>query len=307
MLLATAVHDTADLVRAVAWPIIILLLVVALWPTLRLAGQKATERGFRLGLPGGTSFELPGATPTTPTGSFAEALSAPVTSAEFQQAAGSKVQSGVESFKTLLASNAPLDYVELNLREGQSWLTSRLYLASTLFERVLGTRIFVFVGTAAGVSRRFVGIARASDVRSALRSKYPWLESALYKAYTNLPPPNFPFDDLPSWQATQLVESFLTDIQSAAGPSVPSDWTLLPSSQSIEHAAWVDDGLLQSLLGDKLNRASVVSSLPLQQRLHAVVRANGDYVASVNELFQLDGIIDRRATLEGIARRVVST
>jgi hypothetical protein len=178
MIFGATLHDSADLVRAVAWPVIILLVVVALWPALRLAGREAVERGFKFGLPGGTSFELPAATPAAPTGSFTEALSAPISSAEFQQAAGARMQSGVESIKSLLSSGVPSDYIEVNLRDGQSWLTSRLFLVASLLDRVLGARVFVFVATAGGVSRRFIGIASTVDVRRAHRTRYPWLEAA---------------------------------------------------------------------------------------------------------------------------------
>jgi hypothetical protein len=81
-------------------------------------------------------------------------------------------------------STMPADYAVIDLGRGQEWLTSRLFIAAVMLERMRGVKVFVFLETAVAQTRRFVAICTLSEIRWSLACKYPWLETAWLRAYT---------------------------------------------------------------------------------------------------------------------------
>jgi hypothetical protein len=124
------------------------------------------------------------------------------------------------------------------------------------------------------------------------------------------------YDDLPDWQAVNLVQAFLSQVQISEPPVQPlNDWTALrvtadaagvSAPLTYEHATWVTESDLHLLLGEEMSTYSVPSAMSAESRVRAVVDAAGDYVASVNSLLQLESLIDRRALVERIAKATVA-
>jgi hypothetical protein len=149
-----------------------------------------------------------------------------------------------DSTRTMLEqaqSTLPADFAEINLGTGDAWLTSRLFIAAVMLERMRGVQVFVFLESTPGTTRRFVAIAPLAYVRWSLAQQFPWLEAAWARAYLNifptppqgtivvpkgakwLPDPrtlsvtSSPIESssgaLSPWQARQLVSEFITLLQ----------------------------------------------------------------------------------------------
>jgi len=141
-------------------------------------------------------------------------------------------------------STLPADFAVINLGSGQEWITSRLFIAAVMLERMRGVKVFVFLESTPGTTRRFVAVAPLSLVRWSLAQRFPWLEAAWVRAYLSvfpgspqgattlpenaawLPDPRTlsmtptPIESssgaLNSWQARQVLSQFITLLQRPA-------------------------------------------------------------------------------------------
>ena len=85
-------------------------------------------------------------------------------------------------------STLPADFAVINLGSGQEWITSRLFIAAVMLERMRGVKVFVFLESTPGTTRRFVAVAPLSLVRWSLAQRFPWLEAAWVRAYLSVFP-----------------------------------------------------------------------------------------------------------------------
>lgn len=138
-------------VVAVAGVMVAPAVVGLLWP--RLTGFKAF----------GVEVSLAGVTVGVET-SLAAAITAPDL--------GSAAPHLVAQMRTLLRPEVEL--VEIDLRDGAYWWSTRLYLLAALAHDLSEIRAFVFV--AGGIERTFLGVAPPAHVRRALAIETPELE-----------------------------------------------------------------------------------------------------------------------------------
>jgi hypothetical protein len=87
-----------------------------------------------------------------------------------------------------LQSQTPADFAEINLGTGKEWLTSRLYIAAVMLERMRAIQVLVFVERTQTSNRRIVAVVPVREFRWALARRYPWLEAAFFRAYIALFP-----------------------------------------------------------------------------------------------------------------------
>jgi hypothetical protein len=80
-----------------------------------------------------------------------------------------------------LSEESSADYAVVDVKSGEEWLTSRLYLVASLAARMRGIRAIVFVASA-GVKSTYLGIVGIAPLRWALGAEYPWLELAYTQA-----------------------------------------------------------------------------------------------------------------------------
>lgn len=153
-------------------------------------------------------------------------------------------------------STMPADYAVIDLGAGEEWLTSRLFIAAVMLERMRGVKVFVFLESTPTVAHRFVAICTLSEIRWSLACQYPWLEAAWLRAYTTVfpayPPagvvvPNgaawlpdpLTINPTPSpiqsftgalepWSARNVVSQFIQLLQTSA-PTAPASPPLLPA------------------------------------------------------------------------------
>lgn len=70
----------------------------------------------------------------------------------------------------------------IDLRAGEAWLTSRMYLFAAVLPQLIGLRCFVFVGDRGPVPRYFSGTASPENVMRQLDMQFPWLRNAMLES-----------------------------------------------------------------------------------------------------------------------------
>jgi hypothetical protein len=312
--------DVPSLLRAVIWPLISALICVVFRRELRDLIPIFSRRLSKISF-GTLSVELAKVPEVTPP---------PALDAEIRQPeAGLIPQSGVPGLTGLinrLATGGKYDYIVIDLGSESSprWLTSRLYLLTYLLMLLDSSSRLVFTETIGGVRGRFVGAAAPSRVRWALARKYSWLESAGVAAHAmvggltcitmgqgcQLSLANTLYFDekngmLVDYELSQLVQNFLTFVRVPPPAPTPdaTDWVTM-ANQMIEHARWLDGGLIGRMLGDDLNKSYCVRqpNEPTGDLTQAVIRQDGRFVAVVEPDKTFHGLVDRSKMLEMLSK-----
>jgi len=224
------------------------------------------------------------------------------------------------------------DFAVVELGTGREWITSRLFIAATMMERMRGVQVCVFVERTQLSERRFVAVASVQQMRWALARRYPWLEAAWACAYVSLfpgptPPPAEALPRGAKWlpepthmnvqqpiitsdsgglgpsQARWLVSHFIDSLQllESPGPN-KTEWTKL-GEKTWERGTYVTRELLESLLPQHVfaNWSNALRDSSRAQRTRAVLRRAGDFVALVEDEREFLRLANRRVLLEDIA------
>ena len=225
---------------ALAWPIAAIAIALAFRKPLSqflngLAGRVTKLSAFKMELELATA-------PSAAQGPLLDDIRSATTSASI-----------ADSSRTMLEqaqSTAPADFAVIDLGAGEEWLTSRLFIASVMLERMRGAKVFLFLQTTPGTARRFVAIATIAEVRWSLACRYPWLEAAWQRAYMSVFPAYPPagvtvppgalwlpdpltLSPIPSpiqsstgaldpWMARTVVSQFIQSLQSPAQAVAPA-------------------------------------------------------------------------------------
>ncbi|HEX4736705.1 MAG TPA: hypothetical protein VH331_03990 [Allosphingosinicella sp.] len=214
-------------------------------------------------------------------------------------------------------STEPADYALIDLGSGKEWLTTRLYIAALMMQRMRGISVFVFVNRTATSERRFLAAVDVHLLRWSLARRYPWLESAFANAYAALFQFNPPLvtttpstisetGALQPHQAQQLVQEFINRLQEhrpvPPGGTDERHWVTLDGGLG-ERADWVTVPLLNEVLPTTVFAAKVedLADQPRTKRMRAVLRAHAPFVAVVDGDGQFLRLLDRRAYLEKLA------
>jgi hypothetical protein len=174
---ASTFDDVVTLVQALVWPLAVLLILLALRPYLPDLVKGLARRVTKVSW-ASASLEFAVATEVRPEiwGSL-QGLRDPTASLRASD-------SGQMLFQ-LIRVGERSDSATFDLGIGNRWLTSRLYIFSVILSELLGVRCMVFLQTRDGVPRRFVGLAKPDDVRTALGRRYDWFERALVSSQLN--------------------------------------------------------------------------------------------------------------------------
>jgi hypothetical protein len=237
------------------------------------------------------------------------------------------------TLRDALAVPGSADYFKVDLhRDGEEWLTSRLYIFSYMLSRLKDVRAVVFLATRDNVAESFLAVAPVAAVLRGLAAKEPWLRAARlqveadkvaklakpWAAPANPPPgpatPTQPADMAEWWAALRersrhddpldLARDFLEHVQRKQPRSPGTDgWLRLPAQKgrptTWEHATW----LTSSHLADRPLRDAVATdcyvvnnrSWTEDERVSAVIAAPGDFVALLHPTRRFDELIDRRS------------
>jgi hypothetical protein len=228
-------------------------------------------------------------------------------------------------------STTPADFATIALGAGEEWLTSRLYIAAIMMERMRGTQVFVFVERTPSTERRLVAVASVSQVRWALARRYPWLEAAFVRAslfvFPAIPATALPLPPGGAWlpdprtlimapvitsdtgslepnRARQIASNFIESLQQNIPPAPPAnkEWVELGTS-TFERGSYVTRELLASLLPQSAFSAwsNALRNSPRGERTRAVLRCPTDFVALVEDDREFTRLTNRRTLLEDIA------
>ena len=317
-------HQTVELVKALAWPVIALLIAAAFRRPIALFVSALGSRITKLSI-FKVELELVPATAATSTPLLDDIRTATSSAA---------ISDSTRTMLEQVQSGTPADFAIIALGDGKEWLTSRLYIAAVMMERMRGVQVFVFVKHTPSTERRLVAVASVRQVRWALARRYPWLEAAWARAYLGVfpqasppaaqalplgaqwlldprtlavPQPVITSDTggLEPWPARQLVSGFIDSLQQKAPPAPPqnvAEWVLLGGSTH-ERGTWVTRELLASLLPQDAFDAwtNALRDSSRAQRTRAVLRRAAPFVALVEGDREFTRLANRRALLEYIA------
>lgn len=243
----------------------------------------------------------------------------------------------VATFITQLRDAPQSEVAEVDLGQGEDWLSSRLYIMAILFARYKRVQALVFLDTALGVTRRYVGWADADTLRWALASRYPWLECAYANAYhavqgsaTNahtgvaMVPPLGRVTDHHGRLGTVnnltdvqpgivLLQEFLSEIQippkpfpapPSPHPAQSEEWVTLerryPAEiETFEHATWLNSNHLAEILADDLHHAA------LREHEFKILSPVNQYDAVLSKADRYIALIDDVGRFKGMLNRCV--
>jgi hypothetical protein len=310
-----------------AWPIILGLALLAfrkpLTQFLSDMGQRATKISIAQ-----FSVELPASHGPPPVWTGAQ-----LTEALQSSASASGAQDLTNQFKI----EDSFDHLIVDIEVGDKWLTSRLFLFTTMLQRMNNLRCVVFLYTKDNRPRTFLGVAHAEQIRWVLAQKYPWLEAAYTTTYT-MSSPSFrgtngnPMEvnrfirsdvgALDPSKATEIASAFLQSIQFRKYPdpapllptelqNFSNEWVHLEPKSSEppywERGNWLtEERLRKDLQTVLLIDAYVINSPDLSstKKQKAIINRRGRFVALVNEEKTFQELINRKALLEDIGRNL---
>jgi hypothetical protein len=291
--------DFADLVSAIAWPVVVAAALIAFYEPLsefvRELPRRATKiKAFQF------EFDLP---------SLAEAHVGSFIAEIRELKPADQFMSSVMALVAQLQTAGPMDYAVIDLGDGDRWLNSRLFIFAVLLQRQRGLRRFVFVSSeSSGVTKKFIGVASPESTRWSLARRFPSLERAFAAAYqqtlqvgnSNAQVILSTQGMLESGSATQLLQNFIQQIQST---TTQPGWLQL-KPQLFERAEWLNRSSLESICGD-LQRPWVASSpeKPHSEIVRAIARCKGDYVALLESNERFVSLVDRRAVVDQIVAK----
>jgi hypothetical protein len=209
------------------------------------------------------------------------------------------------------------EYAIVDLRSGNAWLTSRLFVFALILGEVSGLRAFVFLESVAGNRRRFLGVATPANVRRALGRRYPWLEESFAKALiTHYPKQAEPTTPLTSkfsnqlspftaaepWNISNFVRKFIEELQRTIDPPANESKSYLEietQPKTWERTHWIDGERLERDLVGSLEYSWVEESpdSPRSTVAEAVIRRNASFVALVDSDRRFISLVDRYALL----------
>lgn len=288
--------QAAEMLKALAWPAVV---VVALITLRKPLAQFVQEVGRRASKVSAFKVEIELAT------SKARELGQ-LSISELKEPTGSR---WTESFQNQLlqqlASPVAADYALLDLGQGQEWITSRLFIFCVLLQRMRRLRCVVFLARDSDRVTRLVGWASPEAARWKLARYQPWLEAAYVIALRNQYPPG-PNDAgadrfavgregaaLDADAAKRVVDEFIRSLHRAAPEP---GWVDLGGFW--EHAEWADAELVRRVLDDALHDEPVREDLDApHEQATKVLRRHGAFAAFVDDERRFRSLVDREALI----------
>ncbi len=298
--MAIAFKILVDIINAIAWPLVVIIGLFILRKPLSLFIGELGKRATKF-----SAFDV--------SIEFATLPSPPVPWSDPTIYDSSNLIGGYVTSTTVMElfqhiRDIPTwQYLVVDIETGQRWLISRLFLFTVILRYMLNLKCLVFVETQGEYRRRLLGIARPEDVRIILAKKYPWLDEAIVKSWSDQKVP-IPIEPLPKGIAESIVNGFMSNdkIQRKEDPMDQEEWQQLGTQEIWEHTKW--------LTLDRLNRdirtafydremSQLVDSPDKSaiERNRAVLRRNSPYIALVNDKGEFKGLVDRKSFLEHIA------
>jgi hypothetical protein len=222
------------------------------------------------------------------------------------------MESGLTPIVAGVVRSGSADYltIEIGGDGDENWLTSRLFLLAAILERSRAVRCVVFLGE----KQRFIGAARARDIRYEIGSRFLAYEASLASAYGALANLDVNvFRGLSEPLIDQLGNVFLRSPHISRPHANPQDvgWIKLerqpPQPTTWEFADWVTEGSLSEMLGGHLMTGSVAACTgpASQETTKAIVSQAGSFVALVTKSGTFQDLCDRDSVLDAVAKKAI--
>jgi hypothetical protein len=290
--------DLPSLLRAALWPTIVVIALVIfrrqLPDLVRILSQRINKFSFA-GLSLGLAV-LP------------EMRSAAIEIEVRRLDAAQPAESGVSSigglFGELERGEGAYIVIDLGSESDRRWLTSRLYLLAFLIIFIERQIYLVFVETAGGLRKHFVGTASSNSIRRCLARHYGWLEAKMAEAYGAIIGSlqlDLTVVRLAAPQVTDLINQYLDNIRKPEPAPDSEEWVALNDGM-VEHARWLDGARIERLLGHDLNTSNVVlmPNQSIDSLGESILSQQGSVVAILEMDRTFRGFADRSATLESL-------
>jgi hypothetical protein len=312
-----------ELVRAVAWPVTALVMAFAFRRSIAAFVAALGTRVTKLSV-FKVELELVPAT---------SAISTPLLDDIRTATTSAPISDSSRMMLDQVQMGAPADYATIALGTGDEWLTSRLFIAAAMLERMRTLQVMVFIESTTTTDQRFLSVAPVQVVRWALARRYPHLEAAWARAYLAIFPAGLPpgapvlpqgavwppdprtmmmqpplvtsnTGAMDPWAARQIVARFVDSVQrpmTATPGTVRQEWVLLHGTVE-ERADWVTSELLREILPSETFSAWTDAFLdaPRAKRTRAVLRRITPFVALTQGDREFVRLVNRRAFLEDI-------
>ncbi|HYU72132.1 MAG TPA: hypothetical protein VEL31_05590, partial [Ktedonobacteraceae bacterium] len=210
-------HDFFDLIKALAWPLVIAGALLGFRKSLSNFLKEVAGRATKLSITSIFAIELP-----LPEASHPQSDQFRL---DLQKlAAGEEYISIVSILLDQVKKEKALDYMIADLGSGQRWLTSRLFIFAAILQRVRSLRCVVFLETRDGIKDRFLGITLPHEILLAFARQYSWLDEAYVKAYIQVDPNNVLLSTKPMYgvvdsnEASYFTLRFIASIQNPEAP-----------------------------------------------------------------------------------------
>ncbi|MDN3688121.1 hypothetical protein [Cyclobacterium jeungdonense] len=167
--------------------------------------------------------------------------------------------SGVMDLMEQFNKEGSYDYSVIDIYGGKGWLTSRLFIFSTILSKLRGVNYWVFVDSYDSIYKKFIGYIDSKSLRLQLSDNFPLLSKAYSEALMEVyPEEETNLNAADTWKITQLVQHYLKDIQKENIQSLDQDanqemeqgWVLLKDNVTLEKARFLDINQLRTIFGD---------------------------------------------------------
>jgi hypothetical protein len=231
-------------------------------------------------------------------------------------------ESSIGWFEEFSSSSANSEYAQLNLGNGDEWITSRLFIFAVMLQRMKSLKCVVFTRILSSGEVSFLGCASPDNIHLALAANQPWLEVAFANAYSaelSAQPPGGSGQtvvridgSLEPQHGENIVRSFISglkDYTHTMSDLDPANWVSFVGRTDHEHATWVSERELQRLIGIYLWKDAIEGRVndTIEQKkaeIQRVVGKSSPYVAVLKDGFY-KSLVNRSALLAEIGQSAV--
>ena len=194
------------------------------------------------------------------------------------------------------------DYLVIDIRQGQSWFISRVFIFTIFLQAMRGVKCIVFVESKGEHDRRLIGLASPDQVRAALGATYPWLEEALSNAMVKHKVFRLQ-RSLEPLKAGNIASSFVEDplMRTKTSPTSSTEWTQLELSAQAtwEHTQWLTLDVMNKILRKSFFEwdSSHYEDLPrieTEQKVKELIQRRAPFIALINSKNEFQRLIDRQ-------------
>ena len=187
------------------------------------------------------------------------------------------------------------DYAIIDLNGGQGWLTSRLFIFSTLLSVLRGIKYWVFVDSNNSINKKYIGYIDSKSLRLRLADKFPWLPISYSESLIEVNQGNLHnLESADNWTITQLIQHFLKRIQKEnkndtigddqGEISEGKDWVLLNGKATFEKARLININQLRIIFGDLIVTSSIddINEYSENQIIEKILLNNESHIPLIN-------------------------